>query len=937
MGTKGSNTTTSTTAPSPQAQQAYDSLLTRASGVASTPYTPYSGELVAGVNQQQTSGINNINQNAGFAQPYIQQAGTYANNAAQPLSAAQIQQYQNPYTQQVVNATQQQFNQQNAVQQSGLKANEVSQGALGGSRNADASALLANQEQQAQTPVIAGLYSQGYNTALQTAEQQQQNQANAAYSLGNLGVAGQNAALSGAGAQVGAGSLQQGTQQALDTAQLQQFQTAQAFPYQQTQWLAGIDTGVGSQLGGTSTTTAPAPNPLDAVLGVGLTAAGAYFGGPAGAQAGASASKTLTSARGGGIPGFASGGDTSFSGTPYSGMGWIPGLQITQGRGAPPPPGSPNQQQQQSGLGSSQAAGAAAIGNGLWNKFGNQGISTDPAGSGLPYADSGAASGYGFDPSTGLALGAKHGGGIAGFADGGSPTFDDLWGGMPGVGSMVAAAPSAPVASAVPLPLPRPTVGYAGSDAAPIDATDVNINGGSGGLGLGSPYQPSNAAIQADAGINPHVPMGPSAGVGSAASAPAQIAGFPMSLAPPTNSGANAPAQPGGLSGFLANLPGRGSLSPAASQALMAAGLGMMASRSPFVGQAIGEGGLQGLDAYNQNIQQQFAQGQKQQETALEGRKVDLEAQRLAQSADQAAKELKLKTQQFGYLPGTDGNLQPIPGGPADPSTLRAQAMAKRVPGMDDDALHMMVQSYRAGNTGVLQGISRGVSGPDNLNRFWNMLSTDMQGEGATGGDLAAAKANFGAQSAAARNAAQRESTVSTAVNEAKGTFPLALQRSEEVPRSSFVPWNKAVQMVQSGTSSPELARFVTANQAVITAYSQAMSRTGTNSVNAQHHAEALLSTATSPEAYRAVIEQMGQEMEIAQAAPEQTRQDILSRIVGGAKPRGAGAAQGAPATPAQPSVPAGAIAHLRANPQLRADFDAKYGVGASAQYLGAP
>lgn len=289
MGSKGSNTSTSTTsnltttAPDAQAQQYYYDLLKRAQGIADTPYQSYTGELTAPVNAQQTAGISGINANAGFAQPYIQDAAAMARSAASPLTAGQIAGYQSPYTQQVVDATQAQFNSQNQQQQQALTSNAIAQGALGGNRTGVAAANLAQAQQTSQAPVIAGLYNQGYQTALQTALSQQQAQAQGAYSLGNLGVAGQQSALSGAGAQVGAGTLQQQTQQAQDQALYNQFLMQQAYPFQTTQWLAGLQTGVGSQLGGTSTSTGtgtqtgPAPNSTGQWLGAGLSAASLIF------------------------------------------------------------------------------------------------------------------------------------------------------------------------------------------------------------------------------------------------------------------------------------------------------------------------------------------------------------------------------------------------------------------------------------------------------------------------------------------------------------------------------------------------------------------------------------------------------------------------------------------------------------------------------------
>jgi len=222
---KGSQTTTNQTqsAPDPNAYQAYLGLMQRAQGVASTPYQPYGGELVAGVNQQQNTGIGGINQYANAAQPAIGAAYGQAATSSAPLTQAGIQQYMSPYTQNVIDATQNQFNSANAQQLQQVKGNAIAQGALGGNREAVAEAETARQQQMAQAPVIAGLYNQGYGQAVNTAMGQQGIGLQGAGMMGNLGVAGQTAGLQGAGAQIGAGTLQQNTQQALDAANYQQY------------------------------------------------------------------------------------------------------------------------------------------------------------------------------------------------------------------------------------------------------------------------------------------------------------------------------------------------------------------------------------------------------------------------------------------------------------------------------------------------------------------------------------------------------------------------------------------------------------------------------------------------------------------------------------------------------------------------------------------
>lgn len=86
------------------------------------------------------------------------------------------------------------------------------------------------------------------NSALQTANQS-----------GSLMNSASGSALAAANAQLAGGTLQQQTQQNVLNAAYQQFQNQIAFPYQQTGWLGNISEGIGSNSGGTSTTTSPAP------------------------------------------------------------------------------------------------------------------------------------------------------------------------------------------------------------------------------------------------------------------------------------------------------------------------------------------------------------------------------------------------------------------------------------------------------------------------------------------------------------------------------------------------------------------------------------------------------------------------------------------------------------------------------------------------------
>ena len=371
----GSNTTTSSSSPPPQVLANYQGLVNRATGVANTPYTAYPGEQVAPLSNQTVTGLANVDQYGYAAQPYLGTAGNMIQGAAgtiqqgenttasglggmqsgsntiagaipqmgtaqamtqaaaQPVSAQQfsgdqLDQYLNPFTSDVVQATQNEFNNQNIQQAQFLNSQNIGAGAFGGDRAGISQAILAGQQQLSEAPVIAGLNQANYNQALAEFNNQQQtnlgasefsdsmlgqmanqygNEAvatgglgtaqanigalegtlgtqqaqegtqymNAGTSYGNIGTQAQQAGLQGANAQMQAGMIPQNEQQAIDTALQNDWTQGQAYPFQTTGFLGNIIEGTGSQSGGTSQTTTPAPSGVSQAVGLGTAALGA--------------------------------------------------------------------------------------------------------------------------------------------------------------------------------------------------------------------------------------------------------------------------------------------------------------------------------------------------------------------------------------------------------------------------------------------------------------------------------------------------------------------------------------------------------------------------------------------------------------------------------------------------------------------------------------
>lgn len=293
MGKKKGAQTTSTYAPDPQAKAAYLDVINRAKDtVQSNPYQAYQGDLVAGFTPDQQSAFQNINATQGSVQPYLNTATGLALQSAQGInpmqfSGQQIQQYMNPYIQNVVDTTQANINQNNAIQQNQLRGNAIAKGAFGGDRAGIAQAELARNQNLASQQTIAGLYGQGYQQAADMFKNQQmldyQKQLanagllqSAGQQIAGYGTTGQEAALQSANAQLAAGTMQQALrQQELDKA-YEQWQLQKQFPYQQTSWLANIINGTAGGLGGTTTQTQPAPSSGSQYLGLATAALGLF-------------------------------------------------------------------------------------------------------------------------------------------------------------------------------------------------------------------------------------------------------------------------------------------------------------------------------------------------------------------------------------------------------------------------------------------------------------------------------------------------------------------------------------------------------------------------------------------------------------------------------------------------------------------------------------
>lgn len=813
---------------------------------------------VAGFSNDQQQAFQDIRNSQGMAQPYFNQAGNYFNQSAQ---GPDISQFFNPYAGAVTDQLKNIFGQQ--MSQATGQLTQAA-GGVGADRIAVGQSQLANQQGLAAGQTLAGIYG----PSLQAAQQEQNIQQGAGYGLGALGPAAQNSAMMGSQQLLGTGGLQQQLQQAQLNSPYQQQLAQSAFPYQQAQFNAGITGSLAPGLGGitagsgTGLQSQPGPSWLSTILGGGLTAAGIAGG----------LGWLPFAAKGGVIHGYDNGGRVGYDGgggvadNPYVRAAEINELKRDDQNFSPYMPSLPQLPANINGQPITTSPTLIPKIQGGQSRSNMPALSFNLNAPAAQNPDSGMMSLV--KEASKFANSEANGGVVRGYADGGdTDNTDDAhpygYGGeqtTPAANLAASGTLDTDIGNSGSYSSGNGIIGYGSSDAAlpTIDPGTVASGTTDSDVGTPSPYgmddTPSQSAMDAQASADDGARSGEEEQHGPAADDRSKKR----------------------RSGFMQ--------SP--WMALTAAGLGMMASKSPWAGVALGEGGLQGMKVL-----------QQQREAAQKDETIDQAARRLDQEADYHQKQIDIAKVPPGFLKGDKGSLVVMPGGPHDPKQIKAEADAKRPEGMNDEDMQPLLEQYKAGDrTGVLSSISRGAQGPANITKFWHMLSLDLQSEGKTGKDLAAARADFMAASAAARVAAQREATVDTAVNEAKGTFPALEKASLALPRTSFTPFNQALQFFREKTGSPEQRAYGAALQAAVTGYSQAMTRTGGNSVYAQQHAASVLNAADGHEALMGAIKQLNIEMAIAKAAPAETRQDILDHILNPSTSAGAPPATAAPA-----------------------------------------
>lgn len=253
-----------------------------------------------------------------------------------------------------------------------------------------------------------------------------------------------------------------------------------------------------------------------------------------------------------------------------------------------------------------------------------------------------------------------------------------------------------------------------------------------------------------------------------------------------------------------------------------------------------------------------------------------------------------------GFIQGPDGALAPRVGGPTDPGYLarvdaeKAKARgdvptiigpgssvivpnkASEGPvftnkigaagGLSQDALDIRAAQWNNGDyEGATKNVGRGAQGGATLEAVANRAAERLREQGHTPEEAAALtsqnmqkfRASGIFQNTESRTGASREANLNIILKAADAAIPAALEASDKVSRTGFVPLNKVIQAGKVMTSDPDLRAFGMANLQLAEHWARAMNPTGVMRESDRDMALHFLSLADTKETYKSSVMQL--------------------------------------------------------------------------------
>ncbi len=199
----------------------------------------------------------------------------------------------------------------------------------------------------------------------------------------------------------------------------------------------------------------------------------------------------------------------------------------------------------------------------------------------------------------------------------------------------------------------------------------------------------------------------------------------------------------------------------------------------------------------------------------------------------------------------------------------------------DEDTLKQLAEQARAGDASVFTNLGRGAQGAANVIALRKKIAEMNAAEGAGGADQAARNAEYFGTKAGERTLGTRTANIEMATVEAQKVAPLALEASNNVPRTNYPTLNSALLAWEKGSGDESVVRLGVAVNSLINIYSRAISPSGVPTVSDKMHARDLLDAAWSKGQFAAGVDQLMRELSAARESPGVVRKQMRDAMTG--------------------------------------------------------
>lgn len=220
--------------------------------------------------------------------------------------------------------------------------------------------------------------------------------------------------------------------------------------------------------------------------------------------------------------------------------------------------------------------------------------------------------------------------------------------------------------------------------------------------------------------------------------------------------------------------------------------------------------------------------------------------------------------------------------------TAQASAQAG---GIGDDDARVLAEAWVAGDRTVTQGLGWGKTGAANRAKVLSSATKIITDRGGSGGELAAAKAEFMGTQAGSRAVGTQAARIGIASRELQKFIPPLLDASKAVDRTQFPTINALQIAAERGTGGEAVVRLVSQVNAVKNAYAQIAARGGQSTDDARHRADEVMNAAWSSGQIEAGAKQLMIEADSALSAAEEAKGDVTAKLRSGKKPAAPGGA----------------------------------------------